>query len=102
MSRRCLQSIWYESITWLVMYLGVQHACTGAGADFVMMGGMFAGHDQSGGEIIEENGKKWKLFYGMSSSIAMQKYHGGVKEYRYMCVVPQCYSGVICTYLQSI
>ena len=24
----------------------------GAGADFVMMGGMLAGHDQSGGEVI--------------------------------------------------
>jgi GMP reductase len=29
----------------------------GGGADFVMLGGMFAGHDESGGEIIEENGK---------------------------------------------
>ena len=48
-----------------------------------MLGGMFAGHDQSGGEIIEKNGKKLKAFYGMSSSTAMQKYHGGVKDYRY-------------------
>lgn len=56
--------------------------CTGAGADFVMLGGMLAGHDQSGGEIIEQNGKKYKLFYGMSSSAAMKKYQGGVKDYR--------------------
>merc|ERR1719391_1746693 len=54
----------------------------GAGADFVMMGGMLAGHDQSGGQIIEKNGRKLKLFYGMSSSTAMQKHVGGVAEYR--------------------
>ncbi|XP_042894074.1 GMP reductase 2-like [Penaeus japonicus] len=54
----------------------------GAGADFVMMGGMLAGHDQSGGEMIERNGKKYKQFYGMSSATAMQKYSGRVAEYR--------------------
>jgi len=54
----------------------------GAGADFVMIGGLFAGHDQSGGEIIEKNGKKFKLFYGMSSDTAMKKHHGSVAEYR--------------------
>ena len=46
----------------------------GAGADFVMLGGMLAGHDQSGGEIIEKDGKKRKQFYGMSSSTAMKKH----------------------------
>jgi len=54
----------------------------GAGADFVMMGGMLAGHDQSGGEVIEKNGVKVKQFYGMSSAIAMEKHAGGVAEYR--------------------
>ncbi|CAH1111288.1 unnamed protein product [Psylliodes chrysocephalus] len=54
----------------------------GAGADFVMAGGMFAGHDECDGETIEKNGKKFKLFYGMSSSTAMQKHAGGVAEYR--------------------
>ncbi len=54
----------------------------GAGADFVMLGGMLAGHDESGGELIEKNGKKHKLFYGMSSSTAMEKHSGGVAEYR--------------------
>ncbi|XP_015471669.1 GMP reductase 1 isoform X3 [Parus major] len=54
----------------------------GAGADFVMIGGMFAGHDQSAGDIIERNGKKVKLFYGMSSDTAMKKHAGGVAEYR--------------------
>lgn len=54
----------------------------GGGADFVMLGGMLAGHDESGGEIIEDNGKKFKEFYGMSSSVAMQKHAGGVANYR--------------------
>lgn len=55
---------------------------SGAGADFVMLGGMLAGHSESGGEIIEKNGKKFKLFYGMSSDTAMKKHAGGVAEYR--------------------
>jgi len=54
----------------------------GAGADFVMLGGMLSGHDESGGELYEENGEKFKQFYGMSSFTAMGKYAGGVVEYR--------------------
>ena len=54
----------------------------GGGADFVMLGGMFAGHDESGGEIVEEDGEKFRLFYGMSSQTAMDKHSGGVAEYR--------------------
>ncbi|NVO19535.1 MAG: GMP reductase [Bacteroidetes bacterium] len=54
----------------------------GAGADFVMLGGMLAGHDESGGDLIEKNGKKVKLFYGMSSTTAMDKHVGGVADYR--------------------
>lgn len=54
----------------------------GAGADFVMLGGMLAGHDESGGELVEEDGKQYRLFYGMSSDTAMNKYHGGVANYR--------------------
>ena len=56
-------------------------AC-GGGADFGMMGGMLAGHDEAAGEVVERQGKKRKLFYGMSSSTAMNKYAGGVAEYR--------------------
>ncbi|XP_054522410.1 GMP reductase 2 isoform X3 [Pan troglodytes] len=56
----------------------------GAGADFVMLGGMLAGHSESGGELIQRDGKKYKLFYGMSSEMAMKKYAGGVAEYRYV------------------
>jgi len=54
----------------------------GAGADFVMLGGMLAGHDECSGEIYEENGEKFKRFYGMSSTEAMHKYQGGVANYR--------------------
>jgi len=50
----------------------------GAGADFVMLGGMLAGHDEGGGEV--KDGKV--TFYGMSSDTAMNKHHGGVAEYR--------------------
>jgi GMP reductase len=54
----------------------------GAGADFVMLGGMLAGHDEGGGEILEQDGECWVRFYGMSSKTAMEKYSGGVAEYR--------------------
>lgn len=54
----------------------------GGGADFVMLGGMFAGHDESGGKLIEINGKKFKQFYGMSSETAMKQHAGGVADYR--------------------
>ena len=71
-----------------------------AGADFVMLGGMLAGHDEGGGEsitryfrsgevrpldtgwedVIEE--RKFVNFYGMSSRAANEKHFGGLKEYR--------------------
>lgn len=54
----------------------------GAGADFVMVGGMLSGHDECAGTMIEQGGKKFKDFYGMSSATAMQKHAGGVAEYR--------------------
>ena len=54
----------------------------GGGADFVMLGGMLAGHDESGGDLIEIDGAPYKQFYGMSSQTAMEKHAGGVAEYR--------------------
>jgi GMP reductase len=71
-----------------------------AGADFVMLGGMLAGHDEGGGEIITryyrtgevcrtDSGwediieeRKFVNFYGMSSKAANEKHFGGLKEYR--------------------
>lgn len=52
------------------------------GADFVMMGGMLAGHDESAGEVVTVDGKQFKEFYGMSSATAMKKHAGGVANYR--------------------
>ncbi|MPW36343.1 GMP reductase [Vibrio sp. B1Z05] len=54
----------------------------GGGADFVMLGGMLAGHEESGGEAIEKDGKQYMKFYGMSSESAMAKHSGGVAKYR--------------------
>ena len=59
----------------------------GAGADFVMLGGMLAGHDECEGEIRyeEHDGERVPVamgFYGMSSETAMKKYAGGVAKYR--------------------
>ena len=68
----------------------------GAGADFVMLGGMFAGHDESGGELITKyvetneivdggrviKEEYFKSFYGMSSEHAQNKFNGGLKKYR--------------------
>jgi GMP reductase len=77
------------------------------GADFVMLGGMLAGHDEGGGEVIakfyetnevESTGehfadgskaytrkveeRRFVQFYGMSSTSANDKHFGGLKEYR--------------------
>ena len=54
----------------------------GAGADFVMLGGMFAGHDEGGGKIIKSNGSKYIEFYGSSSDTANKKHYGGLSDYR--------------------
>ena len=70
-----------------------------AGADFVMLGGMLAGHDEGGGEVIEKyyetnelvegswdkrviERKQFVQFYGMSSESANDKHFGGLKDYR--------------------
>jgi GMP reductase len=78
-----------------------------AGADFVMLGGMLAGHDEGGGEVITKyyltnelepiqkmsgidmmrefpkvEEKQFVRFYGMSSDAANTKHFGGLKDYR--------------------
>ena len=52
------------------------------GADFVMLGGMLAGHDECGGALVELGGNRYKQFYGMSSQTAMDRHAGGIAEYR--------------------
>ena len=78
----------------------------GAGADFVMLGGMLAGHDEGGGKVIKKyhdvgqyfiagedrlgvsdyqpviQAKEFVQFYGMSSDTSMNKHNGGVANYR--------------------
>lgn len=69
-----------------------------AGADLVMLGGMFAGHNEGGGEVIDKlfltneldhstgrqkiKKESYVQFYGMSSDTAMNKHSGGVANYR--------------------
>lgn len=54
----------------------------GGGADFVMLGGMLAGHEEAGGELVVKDGESFMKFYGMSSKSAMEKHSGGVAGYR--------------------
>ena len=54
----------------------------GGGADFVMLGGMFAGHDEGSGRIVKSNGSKYIEFYGSSSDTANKKHYGGLSSYR--------------------
>lgn len=59
-------------------------AAIGGGADFVMIGGYFSGHDENDGEFTfdEKGNKKGMIFYGMSSETAMEKHYGGKNSYR--------------------
>ena len=54
----------------------------GGGADFVMLGGMLAGHAESAASVEEVDGVTKVRFYGMSSRTAMDKYSGGVANHR--------------------
>ena len=90
------------------------------GADFVMLGGMLAGHDEGGGEVITKyyetnqiknrvgekiiEERKFVQFYGMSSDAANKKHFGGLKDYRSSegreVLVP--YRGAIANTVQDI
>jgi len=50
----------------------------GAGADFVMLGGMLAGHKECEGEVENDT----MTFYGMSSEEAQIKYYGEKESYK--------------------
>jgi GMP reductase len=54
----------------------------GGGADFVMVGGRFAGHDQNPGDIEVIDGKQYKTFHGMSSDKAQETHYGKMNTYR--------------------
>ena len=54
-----------------------------AGADFVMLGGMLAGHDECAATWVDpEDRQQGMRFYGMASRGALEKYAGGVRDYR--------------------
>ncbi len=80
-----------------VVHIGDLCKAFGAGADFVMMGGFYAGCPQAAGDIItkryqtseiDENGapvfetRQFKVFYGMSSEYAQNKHYCGMPNYR--------------------
>jgi GMP reductase len=73
----------------------------GAGADFVMLGGMLAGCDEGGGDINPNDNTV--TFYGMSSTAAQDK-HGGRKNYRASegRVVKVPYRGAVAPVVQDI
>lgn len=54
----------------------------GGGADFVMVGSAFAGHEENPGEVIQKDNVKYKKFYGMSSKQAMETHYGKMENYR--------------------
>jgi len=104
---------------------GVAKAFAG-GADFVMLGGMLAGHDEGGGDVISKHyqsnelvyeigghlsrqthkieTKQFVQFYGMSSDAANTKHFGGLKDYRSSegreVMVP--YRGAVATTIQDL
>lgn len=53
-----------------------------AGADFNMFGSMFSGYDQSGGELVEIEGRKYKEYFGSSSNKALHKFYGKKDNHR--------------------
>ena len=52
------------------------------GADFNMFGSMFSGFEQSGGETIIKDGKKYKEYFGSSSNKAMEDFYGKKDAHR--------------------
>lgn len=87
-----------------IVYPGDIAKALGAGADLVMLGGMLAGHNESGGKIVEHDGRRMMEFYGMSSEKANEEFSGGLKDYRTSegreLLIP--YRGPVITTLQQI
>lgn len=74
------------------------------GADFNMFGSMFSGYEESGGQTIEKDGKKFKEYFGSSSNKAMEEFYGKKDEHRASegryTLIP--FKGSIHTYLQDL
>jgi len=67
-----------------IRYPGDAAKAFAAGANFVMLGGYYAGTDEADGEFLADpkTGEKVKVFYGMASQIANFKYYGGMADYK--------------------
>ncbi len=52
------------------------------GADFNMFGSMFSGFEESGGNLIEKDGKQFKEYFGSSSNKAMEEFYGKKEIHR--------------------
>ncbi|MEI6022492.1 MAG: GMP reductase [bacterium] len=52
------------------------------GADFNMAGSLFSGFDESAGNVIEKDGKKFKEYFGSSSNKALQDFYGKKDAHR--------------------
>lgn len=44
------------------------------GASMVMIGSMFAGHEETPGEVVEQDGQKYKVYYGSASQYQKGQY----------------------------
>lgn len=54
----------------------------GGGADFTMSGSQFSGYEESGGETIEKDGRRYKEYFGSSSNKAMKEFYGRKDQHR--------------------
>lgn len=74
------------------------------GADFNMFGSMFSGYEESGGNLIEKDGKKFKEYFGSSSNKAMEEFYGKKDEHRASegryALIP--FKGSIHTFIQDL
>ncbi len=77
-----------------------------AGAGFVMLGTMFAGHDEGETEIQTDpaTGQRYVEFYGMSSQRAMEQHAGGMASYKASegNVTRRPYKGPVETTMQGV
>lgn len=75
-----------------------------AGADFNMMGSMFSGFDESAGELIEKDGKKYKEYFGSSSNKALMDFYGKKDDHRASegRYVLMPYKGTIQNFIQDL
>jgi GMP reductase len=74
------------------------------GADFNMAGSLFSGYEESAGELVEKDGKKYKEYFGSSSNKALLEFYGKKSEHRASegRYVLMPYKGNIAVFLQDL